>query len=325
MNDQFRIALFTPEDAPDISRFYRETYGDDFPIRYVYDPAEIVRRYDGVNHRTAIVRDGGNRLVGMGSLFRFAPNPRLYEGGQLMVAKPYRGQGVSNIIGRAVLDEFPTQIPVDAVFIEALCSHALSQPSATNQGLLPMGVEMEKMPGARQNGGAAAGISLLLLFRVYRDSPHAIHPHPAYAGFIGQRIRELGIARSVEAGEPPAAETTEAQSEILRDASFASLSVFRPGKDLADVLDRFEAEAAGCVLHVRLNLGDRAAPWAIDLLRGRRFFLGAYLPLWFETDGILLQKLPTVPDFSAPRYASEGAKALAEKIRADWAAVAAGN
>lgn len=323
MNNEFRIALFTPEDAPDISRFYRETYGDDFPIKYVYDPAEIVRRYDGVNHRTAVARDSENRLAGMGSLFRLGPNPLLYEAGQLMVSRLHRGKGLSNIIGRTVLEEYPTQIPVAAVFIEALCSHTLSQPSATNAGLLPTGVELEWLPamGSKNDGAAAVNISLLMLFRVFKDAPHTIYSHPAYAGFIEERIREFGIKRMVEPGDSPVVESTDAQSDILRDTAIATLSVFRAGADWPEVLARFEAEAAGCALHVRLNLGDQATPWAIDILRGRQFFLSAYLPLWFEKDGILLQKLPADPDFSVPRYESERAKVLAEAVRADWAAV----
>jgi hypothetical protein len=327
MNNEFRIALFTPEDAPDISRFYREMYGDNFPIKYVYDPVEIARRHDGVNHRTVIVRDSENRLAAMGSLFRFAPNPLLYEAGQLMVSKQHRGKGLSNIIGHTVLKEYTTQIPVNAVFLEALCNHPLSQPSATNFGLLPTGVELEWIPamGPRKDGGVAVNISLLMLFRVDRDTPHTIHPHPAYADFIGQRIRELGIERTVEPGDSPMAESMDAQSDILRDASSATLSVFRPGKDWPDVLARFEAEAAGCALHVRLNLGDQATPWAIDILRDRQFFLSAYLPLWFGKDGILLQKLPADPDFSVPQYDSAGAKALADAVRADWEAVTGRN
>ncbi|MFO7594788.1 MAG: GNAT family N-acetyltransferase [Desulfocurvibacter africanus] len=95
MNDEFRVSLFVPEDAPGITRFYREIYGEDFPVRYVYDPAEIVRRYDGVNHRTAVVYDNEGSLAGLGSLFRSGPNPLLYEAGQLMVAKHHRSKGVA--------------------------------------------------------------------------------------------------------------------------------------------------------------------------------------------------------------------------------------
>ena len=323
MSNEFSITLFAPEDAPEISLFYRHTYGDNFPIKYVYDPAEIARRYDGMNHRTAIVRDGEGRLAGMGSLFRSAPNPRLYEAGQLMVSKPHRGKGLSNIIGRTVLEAFPTQIPVSAVFIEALCSHTLSQPSATHSGLLPTGVELERIPplGPKKHNGPAVRTSLLMLFRVYEDAPHAIHPHPAHAEFIRQRIRELGLERSVEPGAAPTAELTDARPDILREAAIATLTVFRAGKDWPGVLTRFEAEAEGCSMQVRLNLGDRATPWAIDILRGSRFFLSAYLPLWFETDGILLQKLPTDPDFSVPQYGSEEAKSVGDAVFTDWKAV----
>lgn len=323
MSNEFRIALFAPEDAPDVSCFYKETYGDDFPIKYVYAPTEIARRYDGVNHRTAIVRDRENRLAAMGSLFRSAPNPLVYEAGQLMVSKRHRGKGLSNIIGRTVLKEFPTQIPVDVVFIEALCSHTLSQPSATHYGLVPTGVELERIPplGPKQGRGIAVNTSLLILFRVYKDTPHNIHPHPGYAEFIEQRVRELGIKRTVEPGASPVAPSTDAQLDILHDAPIATLTVIRVGKDWPDVLARFEAKAAGCSMQVRLNLGDTATPWATDILRGRRFFLGAYLPLWFERDGILMQKLPAAPEFSVPRFASEEAKSMGDAVLADWEAV----
>ena len=156
-------------------------------------------------------------------------------------------------------------------------------------------------------------------------SRYTIHPHPAQADFIGQRTRELGIERTVAPGNPPPTGSTDAQYDIPQDSSMATLSAFRTGRDWPDVLARFEAEAAGRILHVRLNLGDRATPWAIDILRGRGFFLSAYFPLWFETDGILLQKLPAPPDFSAPQYGSEQAKAVADAVRADWEAVTGGH
>lgn len=326
MNDEFRVSLFVPEDAPGITRFYREIYGENFPVRYVYDPSEIVRRYDGVNHRTAVVYDKEGSLAGLGSLFRSGPNPLLYEAGQLMVAKPHRSKGVASLIRRVVLEEYPTQIPVAVLFLEALCSHTISQHNVSD-GFVPTGVELEWVPAMEPNrnpdkdDGAGTRISLLMLFRVFKDTPHAIYPHPVYTGFIAQRVEALGLDRVVMPGESPGTESTEAESDVLPDASIATLSVSRIGRNLPDVLARFEAETAGCARHVRVNLGDAAAPWAIDILRGEGFFLSAYLPLWFGNDGILFQKLPKDPDFCAPRYGSGEARELAEAIRLDWETV----
>jgi len=296
-------------------------------VSYVYDPAEIVRRYDGVNHRTAVVYDNEGALAGVGSLFRSGPNPLLYEAGQLMVAKQHRSKGVASLIRRVVLEEYPTQIPVDALFLEAVCSHTISQ-HTVSEGCVPTGVELEWISARKQgrnpdkDGGKDTNISLLMLFRVFKDTPHDIHPHPVYAGFIAQRVEALGLDRVVMPGESPGAETTEAESDVLPDSSIATLSVAGIGRNLADVLARFEAETAGCARHVRINLGDAAAPWAIDILRDKGFFLSAYLPLWFGSDGILFQKLPNKPDFGAPRYGSDEAKELAEAIRLDWEAIA---
>ncbi|MGE4290689.1 MAG: N-acetyltransferase family protein [Desulfovibrio sp.] len=328
MNDEFCVSLFVPEDAPGISRFYREMYGDNFPMRYVYDPAEIVRRYDGVNHRTAVVHDTNGELAAVGSLFRSAPNPLLYEAGQLMVTREHRGKGLASLLRRVVLEEYPTQIPVDALFLEALCSHTISQHNVSS-GFAPTGVELEWLPAITSPGhpgrdeGAHNRISLLTLFRVFKDTPQVIHPHPAHTGYIGQCVRSLGLERTVGPGALPDVETTACETDILPDASIATLSVFRIGKDWPEALARFEAGAMGYALHVRVNLGDAAAPWAMDILRGQGFFLSAYLPLWFGTDGMLCQKLPSAPDFSAPRYGSDAARQLAEAIRADYEAVAA--
>lgn len=324
MNDDFRTALFSPEDAPDITRFYREIYGDNFPIKYVYDPEEIARRYDGVNHRTVVARDSENQLAGMASVFRSAPNPLVYEAGQLMVAKRHRGKGVSNIIAHALFEEYIPQIPVEAVFMEALCSHTLSQRSASSVGMIPAGVEMERLPpqGSAKDRASAPNISLLLYFRIFRDHPHTIHPHPAYAACIEQCLAELGITRTTAPGTSPDVVATEATAEHIREAGIATLTVSRIGTDWPEVLARFEADSAGCSMQVRLNLGDCAAPWAVDVLRGRKFFWGAYMPLWFQKDGILLQKLPADPDFSIPQYDTERARVLADAVRTDWEAVA---
>ena len=322
MNDEFLVSLFKPEDAPGISRLYREMYGDDFPIRYIYDPAEIVRRYDGMNHRAAVVHDGQGALVGLGSLFRSTPNPLLYEAGQLMVAKKHRGKSVASLIGRVVFEEFPSQIPVNALFFEALCSHTISQ-HVVSGGSAPTGVELEWLPATApdKDGGAAPNISLLLIFCVFKDTPHVIYSHPVYSEFVMQCVCSLGLERTLGTGALPAAGATECRTDILAAVRMATLSVSRIGPDWPGVLARFEAETTGCARHVRVNLGDPAVPWSIDVLRSRGFFLGGYLPLWFETDGMLFQKLPTPPDFSVPRYGTEEARNLAEVIRADWETV----
>ncbi|MBM9511237.1 GNAT family N-acetyltransferase [Desulfogranum marinum] len=324
MNTPISLSLFSPQDAPDISGIYREIYGDDFPMKYVYDPEEITRRYDGVAHRAVVARDDRNRLAGVGSLFRSSPNPLLYEVGQLMVSRSHRNQGVAEAINHTLMEIYPTQIPVKGIFGEALCNHTISQYMAENVNMLPTGLELEWLPTLNFDNKKRldTNISLLLVFRLYEDTPHTIYPHPAHAQFTEQRCRVIQAERVIQSSGAmrtlPETQQSITEPTFIPGASMAKLSVSRMGKDLPDVLNHFESKAEGCAMQVQLNIGDPAAPWAVDLLRGQGFFLGGYLPLWFETDGMLFQKLPTTPNFSMPRYASDQGRAVAEAVYRDW-------
>jgi hypothetical protein len=317
MDQEITVSLFRREDAPGVVRCYREIYGDGFPMRYVYDQEEIVKRYDGLNHRTAVARTREGEVVGTAALFRSAPNPGLYEAGQLMIRKEHRKRNVSPLLNYAVLEEFPRQIPVKAIFMEALCNYDASQGLAESRGFKPTGLEMEWMPARLQGIELKRNISLLLEFRIYEDTPHAIHVHPEYAGFVMERVEALKAARSPATDILPGTGETLATREIISDIGIAVLTVESPGRYWKEALADFEAEAAGYALQVKLNIGRPDTPWAVEQLRGRGFILGGYLPLWFGQDGMMFQKPPQAPDFAALKLYSEAGRSVAARVERD--------
>lgn len=60
-----------------------------------------------------------------------------------------------------------------------------------------------------------------------------------------------------------------------------------------------------------LNLGDRACPEAVRLLREHGCFFGGLLPLWFERDGLTMQKLSRKPDWNGLHLHDRDAEAMA--------------
>lgn len=317
MDSEITVSLFQREDAPGVVRCYREIYGDGFPMRYVYDREEIIKRYDGLNHRAAVARTRDGEVVGIAGLFRSAPNPGLYEAGQLMIRKQHRKRDVSLLFSNAVFEEFPRQIPVKAIFLEAFCNYDASQGFAELHGLKPTGLEVEWMPARLQGIELKRNISLLLEFRIYEDTPHTIHVHPEYAGFITERAEALKIARSPETSILPGKGETIARREIMADIGIAVLTVDSPGRYWTEALAAFEAEAGGCAMQVKLNIGRPDAPWAVEQLCRRGFILGGYLPLWFGQDGMMFQKLRQVPDFAAHKLYSEAGKSVAARVEED--------
>ena len=63
------------------------------------------------------------------------------------------------------------------------------------------------------------------------------------------------------------------------------------------------------------------SPWvgaAVHALRERGYFFGGALPRWFDSDGILMQKLLCPPDFDGIVLDSAESKQLLKIIRRDW-------
>jgi len=62
-------------------------------------------------------------------------------------------------------------------------------------------------------------------------------------------------------------------------------------------------------------------PWigdAVERLREKGYFLGGYVPRWFDTDGFLMQKILSEPDFSTIALYSEKAREIKRHVQADW-------
>jgi hypothetical protein len=63
-----------------------------------------------------------------------------------------------------------------------------------------------------------------------------------------------------------------------------------------------------------------AEPWtgaAVEELRKKGYFFGGLLPRWFDSDGLLMQKLLCPPDFEGIVLEVEEARQLFDIIRRD--------
>ena len=101
----------------------------------------------------------------------------------------------------------------------------------------------------------------------------------------------------------------------------ARLAVKQAGRDFDPTLSGLERDLAAqgvTVIQVWLNL---AWPWVgkvVDRLRARGYFLGGLLPRWFDSDGLLMQKIGARPGWEEMQIYFERAQKIAALARADW-------
>lgn len=317
------VGLFRPEDAVGVSLAYLEVYGDSFPIDHVYNPEEVARRNDSEDQYTIVARTPRGEVVGLAGLFRNAPDPGVYEGGQLMVLKSYRNSHVATLISRAAMGDCALRIGLPVVFCEAVCNHPASQRLAMQEGLIPTGLELECMPAGafEKEGGVVRNVSLALLFRVIKPARCSVCLPERYADVIEAMYADFGLVRD-RLDPVPLSGVTERKVFPVEDAKLVRLTVAKAGGDLASVAQQAEAAFGGeTLVQAYLNLGDHAAPDAVRLLRERGYFFGGLLPQWFGADGMVLQKIPREPEWDAIRLYGKKIKAILEFVRRDYQSI----
>jgi hypothetical protein len=145
-------------------------------------------------------------------------------------------------------------------------------------------------------------------------------PQP-YAEFMTQLYGQLGLERKNLAGEALAG-TTDSDDFLLPDAGIARITIKKAGNDFNRVIQDLEARAGKqSLVQVYLNLGDHACPRAVDLLREKGDFWGGLLPLWFQSDGLIMQKLPGEPDWEGLHLHNKEAEAMLGFLRSDYGTV----
>jgi len=118
----------------------------------------------------------------------------------------------------------------------------------------------------------------------------------------------------------PMTESTVIDLKMFDFAQLARMAVRTIGSDFAKAFDTIEREAierSAVVLQTWLNLG---TPWVgkvVEMLRDRGYIFGGLLPRWFDTDGLLMQKLLCNPNFEEIQLLSAFSKELLAYIRQD--------
>jgi hypothetical protein len=146
---------------------------------------------------------------------------------------------------------------------------------------------------------------------------------PVYQKAFEYISSDLGLSRQfvTATAQPPADVRSQIDTRFFRHANVGRCNVMSLGADFPEVLNDFESQAEpeqALVCQFFINLQQ---PWVgstVDLLRSRGYGLGGYLPRWFDTDGLLMQKLKHPPAFDAIKLLTDRARGLLQLVREDW-------
>jgi hypothetical protein len=321
----FEARRLQPEDAWGVARCFFAVYGEHYPFDLNYVPEKLIEANREGKVHSVVARTEKGDIVGYGALFRSsAHSPKVYEGGQATILPDYRSTFAALCIQDFILEELVRGEDIDQIFGESVCNHVITQRMLLIADFIETGMEIGLMPpeGYENPEFPNDRISTVLSFRRVRDELLTVHFPRDYTQALDYILSGLDLSRNVVASETgiPSGTGTELQTQFFDFAKVARLSVCRVGEDFPKVLTAAEKQARNRetqVVQVYVNLGEPSSGWAASVLRENGYFFGGFLPRWFDTDGLLMQKLVELPNFDSIKLFSRRAKDILEFIRRD--------
>ncbi len=328
-DERITIDTFQPGDAAGVGDLFRKVYGEDYPVKLVYDPEGLVRAFEKHENVPAVARSSKGTIVGYVSIFRSAPVETVYEGGQGLVLVDYRKHGIARAMNRYFSEVLAPAYGADAVFGEAVCNQVYMQRAWATEGAIETALEVDLMPAeAYAREGAAGRVATLHMTRMYRPMEHTVYAPRRYEeamrfiydGFTsGARVAK---ATDESAGGKP----TSVESSHFEFAHVARMTVRQAGQDFPAVFEEYERDALEkgmVVIQVWLKLSWPFVAGLTDWLGGRGYFFGGILPRWFGEDGLLMQKITVHPNWEGIMLYSDRAHRILTAVREDWQRVTA--
>ena len=323
---KWTVDLFKPEDAEGVVNLFLSVYGRGYPIETYVNPDKLREENAAGRVISSVARTEKGDIVGHNALFNSAPYERVYESGSGVVHRHYRGgHGIFTQLvthGMEVAESFN----VELVFGEPVCNHVFSQKLVHGVGSVTMAVEVDLMPAeAYTTEGSAQGrvTSLFSLMKVIKSKPHRVYLPERYAEKMKDLYGELAKKRELAPSEEslPADVNTKIVFQHFDFARVARLAVWEMGADFTARFNEIETELLNknvTVVQTWLNIGK---PWvgaAVKALRNKRYFFGGVLPRWFDTDGMLMQKLFHKPHWDDIRLYYDRDKEIVAMVKEDW-------
>lgn len=321
----YAVDLFRPEDAQGVVRLFQAVYGDDYPVKIYYNPEKLTEANRTGDCHSVVARTADGQIVGVHHLIRSGLGDFLYEWGAGLVLPEYRSRGITESIARHLMQVVVPGLGIEEVFGEPTCAHVTMQKLCAGIGFIDTALELCLVPANLydRTKPASERMSTLLQFHCFKPRPHTVFLPRVYEDGLRFLYSALDDERTlVPAAEVrPEAPPSELRMQIFDAAQVARIAIPHAGQDLASRLAELEREALSkdvLVLQVWLKLDNPGVAAAVDALRSRGYFLGGVLPRWFDTDGLLMQKVRCSPGFESLSLYTDRAREILQMVTKDW-------
>jgi len=315
------VDVMRPEDAPGVAALFRAVYHDDYPVKTYYDPQALIAANQKGEILSCVSRTPRGDIVGHNAFYPIAPCKKVFEGGAGLLLPAYRKRAW--LLGRMVTRgmQMVPEFGGEGIYGEHVCSHLFTQKLAQRVGNVVMGLSVDL---SFQEGGARKRVSSFNGYQPLKPFPHTVYLPEIYDLALRFLYEGLKEERQFMPSPqlPPEENRSRIASNTYEEARVSRITVSEIGEDFETVMAVRESEAAArdvTVYQVWLPLESPSVGWAVECLRRQGYFLGGLLPRWFDTDGLLMQRLCHTPDWDGIQILLDRSREIFHMVHEDWA------
>ncbi len=320
------IERFTPEYAEGVAKCFNQVYGEGYPIDTYINPKKLIEENRARRVISVIARTINGQVVGHVALFNSDPcNLNIYESGSGVVIKEYRNTAKLFSRMAKLSEDIALEEGIHGIYGEPVCNHPFSQKMTYNLKWITTALEVDLMPASayEKEGSASGRVSVFWGFKTLVPNPHTVYLPKIYKDFFRLIYKRVEDKRDIKVSTAyiPPDNKTNIDTYYFEFANVLRMAIKDTGNDFEEKLEDIEKEAKNrgiLCFQAWLNLGKPYVGEAVEILRKRGYFIGGLLTRWFDTDGILMQKLITKPCWDDIVVAFEHDKIILEAAYNDW-------
>lgn len=315
----FNIRALIADDAPDLTSCVVDCYGTSYPKSVLYDSgllSETIRHeaYSGI----VAIDPLNSTLVGHIGWVRHAPKAVTVEAGTTMVRPAYRGKGLLKELGAGLHTELKRS-GISGYVHFPTTAHTVMQRASVSSGGAETGLLLGYLPASLDVAGFAGPrdrrLAVTVAYQPLGDSPTGTVgvASDSDAAWLADIATKLGLRRMVTVKyDEPVMAASQLTLSYTASRDLLAIAVRRIGQDLAAAIDIAASDRPSLLVHVDLDATDDAAPWAYRQLASNGFVFGAWLPGWFGSDALRLQRIGDlgVVDLQPELFTPEAAAVL---------------
>lgn len=251
MSSEWMIDFFHPADAQGVADLYRSIYGNDYHVKSVYMPNQLIAHQNSGETYRAVARNSNGKVIGHTAFtLSSPPNRELYEAVQLLVDHEWRGTSLAAELTQFAIDEIPRKYRLKQTWGEAVCNHNFSQRIYLGNQYAETGLELDLLPGASMaqsmKSADTGRVSVVTIFRGYEARPQTIFVPPVYQRQLAFLYDTFEFGHTFVAGDAPlpVEKSTTGKLDLYPAVSVARMTFFELGEDFPACLKKYDEKAA---------------------------------------------------------------------------------